>query len=402
MAKHILTATTVRNLLKPGPGVRRASDGGGLYLVIAPSGSGKWVLRRQRNGKRQDIGLGSANSVTLAQARAKADDVSDQVTAGIDVPEQRKLERVKRAKGLEAFETVARVVQAELLPTWKNEKHGVQWISTMEAYVFPGLGRKPVEDVTGPMVRDVLAQIWLVKPETARRVRQRIGTVIDWAIAKGLREHPINMKAVTKGLPPQRDETIHHPAMPYDDLPAFLASLREMPDASPAARLALEFTILTAARSGESRLATWDEIDLDGKRWSIPGPRMKMGKPHAVPLSSRSLEILEQAAEDRRCEFVFEGAKRGRPVSDMSLTGIMHKRGLPYVPHGFRSAFRDWVSEQTGFGRDLAEMALAHKVGDATERAYARSTLLERRRELMDAWAAFCMGTADNVVRMAR
>lgn len=406
MARQILTAVAVRNALKPSDKIRRFSDGGGLFLVVSKGGSGKWVLRLQRDGKRQDIGLGSAAAVSLSEAREKADAVSKQVRSGVDVPAKRKADRQKHTDGMSSFEGIARAVYKELRPTWKNGKHAAQWISTMEAYVFPSLGSKPIEAINGPMVRDVLAEIWLSKPETARRVRQRIGTVIDWSIAKGLREHPVSMTAVTKGLPRQRDKQKHHAAMPYEDVPGFLSDLRGMLNLSPSVRLGLEFTILTAVRSGESRFATWGEIDFAARNWNIPALRMKMDEPHVVPLSSRAIEILEAATALRRRnhddELIFEGSKRGRPMSDMTMGAVLRRLELPFTVHGFRSSFRDWTSEQTNFGRDLAEISLSHRVGDKTERAYARSTLLERRRELMAAWATHCTSPPDahNVVRL--
>lgn len=400
--KNLLTVTAVRAACRPSENVKRHSDGHGLMLVVSPSGSGKWVLRIQKDGRRQDIGLGSANDVSLGGARELADNTRKKVMMGRDVVSEKKAQRERAKAGTNSFEDVARIVHRESLPTWKNRKHAAQWISTLEAYVFPKFGKLHVDQVTGPIVRDTLAEIWIEKPETARRVRQRISTVIDWAVAKGLREHELNLRAITKGLPKQKDKASHHAAMPYEDVPSFIASLQGMHSVSAAVRLSLEFTILTASRSGETRLARWSEFDLEARRWDIPARRMKAGEPHTVPLTDRAVEIIKEALELRRDDspdaLVFEGTKRNTPLSDMTLSAVLRRNKLPYTPHGFRSSFRDWTSEQTGFGRDLAEMSLAHKVGDKTERAYARSNLLERRRDLMAAWAVHCSGGSGNVV----
>ena len=241
------------------------------------------------------------------------------------------------------------------------------------------------------MIRNVLAEIWLAKPETARRVRQRIGTVLDWAYASGYRESEAPMRAITKGLPRQPKKDGHYAAMPYAKVSAFIPRLRERESYS---RLALELAILTAARSGEVRHAVFDEFDLDARLWTIPSDRMKANREHVVPLCDRTIQIVERCAELRlrECPLVFPGMRGNKAMSDMTLTKLLREMKEPYTAHGFRSAFRDWVSEETNHQSDVAEAALAHVVKDKTEAAYRRGNLLEKRRLLMDDWAKYCVG----------
>lgn len=377
-----LSATTVKAAAKPG----RLSDGDGLFLLIQPGGGKSWVCRVQKNNRRRDFGLGSAAKVSLALARERAREIRTWVEMGLDpVCERRK------AYGIPTFkEASAKVLEANR-KTWRNEKHAKQWLSTLQAYVFPQIGDMQVSEITGPVIRDVLAAIWLSKPETARRVRQRIGLVLDWAYASGFRETEAPMRAITRGLPRQPKKDGHFAAMPYDDVPAFIVNLRRRETCS---RLALEFAILTAARSGEVRGATWDEFDLEAKLWRLPKGRMKAGREHVVPLSASALRIIERCADRRtlECPLVFPGVKRGKPLSDMTLTALIKEMGEPYTAHGFRSSFRDWVSEETQHQGDVAEAALAHVVADKTEAAYRRGNLLEKRRGLMADWASYCEG----------
>lgn len=398
MAGNKLTTTKVRSLKEPG----RYGDGDGLSLVIGADGRRAWVLRVQAGGKRRDFGLGSAADVSLAEAREAAGKVRQQVREGLDpVAEKRKAP----PPSTPTFRETALQVHKEHLPSWKNAKHGAQWLATLESYAFPDLGDKPVDQITGPMVRDVLANIWLTIPETARRVRQRIGAVLDWAHAKGYRPAEAPMRSVNKGLPKQPKEKEHFAALPWQDAPGFLARLRETGRAGPVVKLLFEFLVLTAVRSGEARGAKWSEIDLEAKLWTIPKARMKAGKAHAVPLSGRALAVLAEAAtlrtDDVADGLVFEGAKRGRPVSDMTLTMVLRRMGAGCTAHGFRSSFRDWAAEATNTPREVAEAALAHAVENRVEAAYRRSDLLEKRRALMEAWASFCAGTEAKVVPLA-
>lgn len=386
-----LTATGIRALKEPG----RYGDGDGLFLLVGKSGARSWMVRVQKDGKRRDIGLGGERKVSLAKARVDAALVCSQVEAGIDPVAER-----KKAAGIPTFREAAALVHAEHKRGWRNAKHGAQWLSSLEAYAFPIIGDKPVSDIDGPAVRDVLATIWLAKPETARRVRQRINGVVDWAIGKGYRTAPLPMKAINKSLPKHRTTTKHHAAMPYGDLPAFMSRIRERESMG---RLALEAVILSAARSGELRGADWSEIDLERALWTIPGGRMKADREHIVPLSAAALRIFKRMGELRTqgSDLVFPGTVRGKPLSDMTLTKVLRDMGLDCTAHGFRSSFRDWVSEETTFDGTVAEAALAHAIENKVEAAYRRGNLLEKRRALMAAWGDYCDGASDNVVKLA-
>lgn len=386
-----LTATAMKVSRKPG----RYGDGDGLFLVVSKSGSASWVVRAQKAGRRRDIGIGSAKKVSLATAREKASVVRAQMEAGLDPVAER-----RKAEGIPTFREAAATVFAASQKTWRSGKHQWQWMRTLEMFAFPTIGDMRVSEITASQVHDVLAAIWLEKPETARRVRQRMGMVLDWAYSKGFREAEAPMRSISKGLPRQPRTTGHHAAMPFAELPAFLVRLREK---ETWGRLALEAAILTAARSGEIRGATWEEIDLEAGLWTIPAGRMKSGKPHVVPLSPTSRGIFERAAELRTAgaKFVFHGARPGKPMSDMTLMKVLRDMKAGCTAHGFRSSFRDWVSESTNFSGDLAEAALAHAIGSKTEAAYRRGNLLEKRRALMDAWGDYCEGGSGRVVRLA-
>src|SRR4051812_46534152 len=391
-----LTVVQVRNLKEPG----RYSDGQGLMLVVAKDGSRKWVLRVQVDGRRRDFGLGAAAQVSLAEARDAAATIRKQAKAGQDP----RAERRKAREIVPTFREAALRVHDEHKPSWKNAKHAAQWLATLEQHAFPALGSVRVDRIDGPMVRDVLADIWLTIPETARRVRQRIGAVLDWAHAKGYRPTETPTRSISRGLPKQPKVKEHFAAMPYADVPSFLNSVRGTDKAGETVRLAFEFLILTAVRSGEMRGARWEEIDLEARLWTIPGQRMKAGKIHVVPLSARAVAILERMRELRRGEdqaLVFEGAKLGRPMSDMTLTMLLRRMTINATAHGFRSSFRDWAAEATNFPREVAEAALAHAVENRVEAAYRRSDLLEKRRKLMEAWASYCGGSAAKVVALS-
>jgi len=390
MAK--LTATAVKAALnKPG----RHSDGDGLILAVGAGGNGSWMVRVQKDGKRRDIGLGAASKVTLSQARARATEARAQVEAGLDPVAQR-----RKAAGIPTFREVAAQVHAEHKKGWKNGKHQDQWIRTLELYAFPTFGDRLVSEIDGPAVRDVLAEIWTDKPETARRVRQRIGAVLDWAYSKGHRDSEAPMRSLSKGLPRQPKKTGHYAAMPFADVPSFLVRLRER---ETWGRLALAAAIFTAARSGEIRGAQWSEVDLDKALWTVPAERMKAGKEHVVPLSPAALRVFRRVQELRTegCAFVFNGAKRDKPMSDMTLIKVLRDMGESVTAHGFRSSFRDWVSEDTQFSGDLAEAALAHAIPNKVEAAYRRGNLLEKRRGLMDAWGRHCEAQLGGLLRLA-
>lgn len=378
-----LTAARLMSLTKPG----RYSDGDGLFLVVKPAGGRNWVLRAACGIKRRDIGLGPLKSVDLKDAREAAYQIRRQIAQGLDPV----LERRRKRQAIPNFRDAAKIVHSEHKASWKNGKHRNQWLSTLETYAFPKLGNRLVSDIGAPEIRDVLAPIWLSKPETARRVRQRIGTVLDWACVKGFRQTEAPLRSLSKGLPRQPRKDRHFAAMNYGDVPEFIKRLQARESVG---RLALETLILTAARSGEIRYARWPEIDLDDGVWSIPAERMKMNRPHVVPLSPEAISVLQRAAKFRAppTDLVFPGQKLKKPLSDMSLLKILRDMDLGVTVHGFRSAFRDWVADQTDYPGEVAEAALAHAIPNKVEAAYRRTDFLEKRRDLMRDWASYCLG----------
>lgn len=380
-----LSATAVKGATRPG----RFGDGEGLFLVVQPGGSKSWVCRVQKNGNRRDFGLGSASKIPLKVARERAAEIRTWVEMGLDPAFER-----RKAEGIPTFKEAAAKVLAAHRKTWRNEKHEGQWLRTLETYVFPALGNIGVHEITGPMIRNVLAGIWLSKPETARRVRQRIGTVLDWAYASGYRDSEAPMRAITKGLPRQPKKDGHFAAMPYALVPAFIAELRKRESFS---RFALEFAILTAARSGEVRGAMWHEIDFIERLWTIPKERMKAQREHVVPLTESAIRVIRRCRElhIRDCPLIFPGIRGCQPLSDMTLTKLLKEMKQPYTVHGFRSAFRDWISEESEHAGDVAEAALAHVVASKTEAAYRRGNLLIKRRKLMEDWTTFACAKAD-------
>ncbi|PJG48329.1 hypothetical protein CAF53_08810 [Sphingobium sp. LB126] len=397
-----LTNISVTNA-KPG----RHADGDGLYLHVRDSGSKAWVLRVMVEGKRSDFGMGSLSDLSLAEARTRAATWRAWAKEGRNpVFVQREEDRAKaalEAEGARTFKWVAEQAHEALSPAWRNPKHKDQWINTLKEYAFPKIGKEPVAAIDAPMIIAVLTPIWLKKPETARRVRQRIGAVLDFAHVHGWRptEAPMRSIVAGKSLPLQKGGKQHHAAVPYDEAAAVMKDLRAK--AESAGRLALEFTILTAARSGETRGATWAEVDLEKALWTIPGARMKAGKPHIVPLTPRAVEILGAAAKLRKTNKPDEMVFPGRGISAMSdMTMAKHMRAVrdDATVHGWRSTFRDWISECTNFPSEVAEMALAHTISNRVEAAYRRGKLLEKRREMMLAWENYLAGRAANVVSL--
>ena len=363
----------------------RLSDGGGLYLVVKPTGAKSWVFMWKQQGKRREMGLGSFPTVKLAKARALAAEQRAKVADGGDPIKERQKE-VEPTFG----ECADRFLEA-MEVQWRNEKHRAQWRMTLTKYAAP-LREKRVSEIDTNDVLAVLTPIWTKIPETASRLRGRIERVLDYARARGWRsgENPALWRGHLKSVLPAPTKLSrgHHAAMPYADVPTFVARLRE---ANSVSAKALEFVILTAGRSGEVREAVWDEFDLDAALWTIPGMRMKAGRIHRVPLVPRAVEILEYMARIRVSDYVFPGQKPGRPLSLMAFEMQMRRlEADAFTVHGFRSAFRDWAGDQTNFPREVAEAALAHTVGDATERAYRRSDALAKRRSLMEEWAAYC------------
>jgi integrase len=376
-----LTPLQIRNLKEPG----RYNDGDGLFLELTGQNKGNWQLRATVNGRRRDIGLGSLALVSLKEARDAAFLLRRDIQRGIDPVAERK----RRKLEILTFKAAALRVHAEQKASWKNGKHQDQWITTLQNYAFPLLGSRQVNDIEGPLIREVLLPIWLTKPETARRVKQRIGVVLDWAYASGMRPTEAPMRSISRVLPRQPKKDGHFAAMPYEDVPAFKAHLHARLSAP---RLALEFLILTATRSGEVRGAKWNEIDLEAKLWTIPASRMKVGKEHVVPLSAAAIDVLERARQFHApcSNLLFPGRDVRRLLSDMTLLKILRYAELPFTVHGFRSAFRDWAAEQTSYPSEVAEAALAHTVANKVEAAYRRTNYLDKRRVMMADWATFC------------
>ena len=380
-----LTKKLVENLV---PG--RHGDGAGLYLVVDPSGARRWVVRvtvkGQKNQKgaplRTDFGLGGADVVTLNAARERALEYRRMAKAGLNP-------RFNAKREIPTFEELAQQVHIDRMPTWKNAKHGAQWINTLRDYAFPKIGRMPVDAIGQPEVLMCLSPIWTEKHETARRLAQRIKTVLDVGRSRGFREGENPVTAVKEAgvLPKVKAKVEHHDAMPWRDVPAFYAQLEAR---TATAAKALQFTILTACRTSEVLGATWDEVNLVERIWTISAARMKGGVTHRVPLTDEMLCILEPMRA-MASEYVFEGQKRHRPLSNMSMLMLMRRmESGQYTVHGFRSSFRDWAAEEAGAPREVAEAALAHQFGSEVERAYARSDLLERRRTLMVDWSRAC------------
>ena len=384
-----LNPLQVRNLKEPG----RYSDGDGLILEVRPGGSKSWIARLQANGRRRDYGLGSAKDISLGEAREKAREYRKQLRAGSDPLEAKRL-----AREIPTFRTAAKTYHAEWKRRRRNAKHEAQWLSSLEAYAFPRFGDFRVDQIGNGHVRDALADIWLTKPETARRVRQRIGKVLDYAHGAGWRP-AFAMSGVNGSLPEQPRKSGRFEAMPYARVPEFTEAVKQRLSMG---RLALEALILAAARSGEIRGARWSEVDLQAATWTVPAERMKAGKAHVVPLSPAAIDVFTRATTLRidGSDLVFHGAKRGRPLSDMTLLKVLRDMKEPFTVHGFRSAFRDWVAEQTNFAGEVAEAALAHAIPNKVEAAYRRTDFLEKRRKLMDAWGAYCTGSSSNVVRL--
>lgn len=368
-----------------GPG--KYTDGDGLILLVQTNGSRSWVLKKTLKGKRREWGLGSVKHVSLAEARRAADEYRAKIRSGMD-PKPNPAAN-DEAAAVPTFAEAAKTAHAEQEKAWRNGKHRAQWLTSLEAYAFPDIGDMSVDAVEGPAIRDLLAKIWLSKPETARRVRQRIGAVLDWAYAKGFRSSEAPMRSVSKGLPKQPKRDNHFAALPYSDAPALMQKLA---GEDSYGRLALRFLIFTAARSGEVRLATWKEIDLDEQLWTIPASRMKAGKAHTVPLSPPAVGILADIKEKLAAAAsapLFPGIS-GKPMSDMTLTKVLRTATkVDCTVHGFRSTFRDWAAEKTSFPSEVVEVALAHAIPNKVEAAYRRTNYLEKRHQLMSQWANF-------------
>ena len=395
-----LSARGAATISKPG----RHSDGGGLYLVVDPSGARRWLFLFRWGGKLKELGLGGYGTVSLADARDAADRARKLVKAGTNPIEAKQAAKAADAAA-KTFGEMADTLVASLTPGFRNEKHRAQWVSTLQTYAA-SLRPLPIGKVATDDILAVLQPIWLEKPETASRVRGRIERILDAAKAKGLREgeNPARWRGHLDHLLFRRSkiQQRHHAAMPYQAVPDFLAMLRER---EATASMGLEFAILCASRTGEVLEARWSEIDREAKVWTVPAERMKAGREHRVPLSDRALAILDRVEQIRTGDYVFPGQRRDKPLSNMAMAMLMRRlKSEAFTVHGFRSSFRDWAGECTTFPREVAEAALAHIVGNKVEQAYRRGDALEKRRKLMDAWAAYVGAeqTGSKVVSISR
>jgi integrase len=370
-------------------------DGAGLFLRVTEGGAKSWYLRTAIHGRVRKIGLGSAEHLSLAEARIEAANLRAVARRGGDPIAERKRE-------IMTFEQAARRVHAALVPTWRNQKHAESWFASIANYAFPTLGARRIDTIGTADVLGVISPIWTTMPETASRIKQRLAAIFDWAKAAGHYPHENPVNGLKRALPTVKRRPEHLAALSWREVPDFM---RELGDRSAVSARALEFIILTAARSGEARGARWAEID--GDVWTVPGDRMKRGLPHRVPLSEAALGVLE-AVRGLDGDLVFpspsrDAKGRARALSVMGFKPLLNRMEREgFTVHGFRSAFRDWCSESARAPREVAEAALSHATGDAVERAYARSDLIAQRRELMEAWGRFVTGKTGDVVQLVR
>ena len=392
-----LTAQFVKTAREPG----KYFDGHGLFLRVQPNGARQWVQRSVIRGKRCELGLGNPALVSLAEARDVALANRKLAQSGGDP-----LRAKRESDAVLSFEEAARKVHALHLPTWRNAKHGAQFLATLETYTFPRIGKLRVGDVDTADVLAVLTPIWTQKPETAARVRQRIGMVMKWAVAQGWRQdNPA--ESIAQALP-RRDQSLmaHRKALTYAEVADCITAVQAS-GAGISTKLAFEFLVLTASRSGEARGALWSEIDLGpatsatSATWTIPASRMKAKREHRIPLTARAVAILREAkALGDGTGLVFPGTKAGKPLSDMTLSKLVKELDFAADIHGFRTSFSTWAQERTNFPREVAEAALSHTIKDKAEAAYARSDVFDKRRKMMDAWAGYLAGEAGKVVRI--
>jgi integrase len=384
----------------------RYGDGHGLYLQITPSGAKSWLLRYERNGRERWMGLGPLHTVGLKEARERARRARQQLLDGLDPLEMRRAERAKAALDVTKAVTFREAATAYFdahQAKWRNAKHRNQFISTLKEYVFPKLGKLAVADIDIGSILSVLEPIWPTKTETASRVRSRIEAILDWATVRRLRtgENPARWKGNLQHVLPARARLAkpqHHAALPYAEISTFMAALRIR---DGVAARALEFTILTAARTGEVVGARWNEIDLPARTWTIPGGRMKAGREHRVALSDEAVDILKALPREDDNPFVFIGPRSGG-LSNMAMAAVLRRMDrIDITVHGFRSTFRDWAAESTAFPNHVVEMALAHTVGNKVEAAYRRGDLMAKRQRLAADWAKFCFRPAEGKATIA-
>jgi integrase len=401
-----LTASQIAKLNKPG----RYGDGNGLYLQISHWQTKSWCLRYQLGGRSRDMGLGAVSDVTLAEARDKARAARRMLIDGDDPIDARQAKKqaiaAELAKRVTFREAAQKYIESHKAG-WRNEKHAAQWTATLSTYAYPVIGSLNVAAVDTAHITKILEPIWATKTDTASRVRGRIENVLDWARARHYRsgENPARWKGHMENLLPAKSKVRkvrHQPALPFGQMGGFIEDLQLRKGVSARA---LEFTILTAARTGEAINATWDEIDLKAGTWTVPAERMKAGREHRVPLSSKALALLKGLPKEKGSKFVFPGAKARLPISNMAMLELLRDMtDGELTVHGFRSSFRDWAGEATNYPRELAEAALGHVLGDQAEQAYRRGDALEKRRKLMEAWTRYCAtpskGRAGNVVSL--
>lgn len=367
-------------------------DGGGLYLVVSPSGARSWLYRFHHDGRRRHMGLGSFQDVSLAQARDARDEARRIRNSGRNPIDVKRTTRDARA-ARKTFGDVADDLLKAKAPEWGNAKHAEQWRASL-LNAASALRPRPIDEVDTEAVLAVMKPIWQVRPESASRLRQRIEAVLDYGGAHGMRHgsNPARWSGHLEHLLAKRQQGTkqHHAALPYQEIPSFMKRLRTI---ETVGARALEFAILTAARSGEVYGARWSEVDGEGKLWVVPAARMKSGREHRVPLAASALLIIETMRPMRVSEFLFPGARRGKPLSHVAMAKVIERMHVDRAtPHGFRSTFRDWCGDHTEFSREVAEAALAHVVGDAAEQAYRRGDALAKRRALMEMWAKYCGG----------
>ena len=408
MARGIekLSTAKVRSVRKPGI----YGDGHGLWLHVGPTGSKSWLFRYMRNGRAREMGLGSVHDIGLGDARERARDARRMLLDGIDPLHARAAKRAREAAEAASaitFRDCAEKYIATNKAGWRNAKHSAQWMATLATYAYPTIGKLAVGAIETGHITRVLEPIWSTKPETAGRVRGRIEAILDYAATHRWRtgENPARWKGHLENVLPKRSKiraVVHHAALPWREISAFMATVAKQEGVSV---LALRFAILTAARTSETLGARWSEIDTRQALWTVPHSRMKVGKEHRVPLSDSALAVLRETAKLRVDDgdgYIFPGMQDGKPLSNMALLMTLRRMGRDdLTAHGFRSTFRDWAAE-TGKADDISEAALAHAVGDKTVAAYQRGDLLDRRRNLMDQWAAFCTGTDGQVIALRR
>ena len=388
---NALNAKRVSKLVEPG----RYTDGNGLYLIVDKSGAKRWVLRCMVGGRRRDMGLGGLKTVSLAKARQLAQSYRAIARSGGDPLANRRRERTI----VPTFALASRSVHTILVPNWSNPKHAAQWIRTLEEYAYPVIGKRLVSQVSSGDVLRILSPIWLSKPETAKRLSQRVATVLKWARANGYVSGDDPVAGAMVGLPKQPRKVRRYAAVDFDAVPTLVKEIRNC-SSEPMSKLAFEFLILTASRTKEVLEARWEEVELSTKLWTLPPERTKTSQPHRVPLTDRIEEILQEASSlSPQSQFVFPNVRTGKPLSYNTLLHVLQKRvGSTATVHGFRSSFKDWASETTNFPNEVSEMALSHKIPNKVEAAYRRGDLLGKRREMMQAWADYVCENTGRVV----